>query len=50
VEERIKVLQEAYTKPEIYLNSEKTKNAQAVEKDLRSELKDLESEYQGRAQ
>ncbi len=49
-EERLKVLQEAFAKPEIYLNAGKTKDIRAEENDLKVELRDLESEYSTRAQ
>ena len=47
-EDRIRVLQEAFSKPEVYLNAAKTKDVKSEEQDLRTELRDLETEYQGR--
>jgi len=47
-EQRIKVLQEAFTRPEVYLSVEKTRDIQSEEKDLRAELEALEAEYLSR--
>ncbi|HLY08733.1 MAG TPA: ABC-F family ATP-binding cassette domain-containing protein [Planctomycetota bacterium] len=47
-EERLKVLQEAFAKPEVYLNAGKTRDVKDEEKELRAELAALETEYQGR--
>ena len=49
-EERIKVLQDAFAKPEVYLSAEKTRDVQSEEKDLRAELSALEAEYHSREQ
>jgi ATP-binding cassette subfamily F protein 3 len=48
-EDRIRVLQEAFAKPEVYLSADKTRDVKAEEQDLRKELSELESEYQTRA-
>ncbi|HZF00082.1 MAG TPA: ABC-F family ATP-binding cassette domain-containing protein [Planctomycetota bacterium] len=48
VEDRLRVLQEAFAKPEVYLRADKTKDVRSEESDLRKELADLESEYHSR--
>jgi len=47
-EDRLRVLQEAFAKSEIYLNPDKFRDIRAEEGDLKSELSALEAEYQGR--
>jgi ATP-binding cassette subfamily F protein 3 len=47
-EERIKRLQEAFTRPEVYLSAEKTRDVREEEKELRAELAALEAEYSSR--
>jgi ATP-binding cassette subfamily F protein 3 len=49
-EERLRKLEAAFATPEVYLSAEKTKNARSEEQDLRTELKDLETEYAARGQ
>jgi hypothetical protein len=47
-EDRLRVLQEAFAKSEVYLNPDKVRDIRAEEGDLKSELSALEAEYQGR--
>src|SRR6185295_6254433 len=49
-EERLRVLQEAFAKPEVYLHAGKTKDVKDEESEVRAELRELESEYSSRAQ
>jgi ATP-binding cassette subfamily F protein 3 len=49
-EERLRKLEAAFATPEVYLSAEKTRNARSEEQDLRTELKDLETEYAARGQ
>src|SRR5262249_48613884 len=49
-EERLRAIQDAFGRPEVYLNAERTKEIKEEEADLRTELSELESEYQRRGE
>jgi ATP-binding cassette subfamily F protein 3 len=49
-EARLRQLQESFTRPDVYLNAEKVREARAEEAAVKSELGDLEEEYLGRGE
>ena len=48
VESKLRALQEAFAKPEVYLHADKVREARAEEEVVREELSGLEEEYLGR--